>query len=149
MYTQHGGIDDECVKKQTEFDPFVNETQTEFSFTVCSVQVDIGSYVSHANQNLALFLSLCTHSMDEDEELAAMQSSSQPEPKSHKDRLRELRSRRTREQRFNKYAFIVHTLKLFERLLVLGTHVFILFFLFFLLLLLFFWFSVTIKKSVG
>ena len=64
VYTQRGGINEGYyVKKQTEFDPFVNKTQTEFSFTVCSVQVDIGSYVSHANQNLALFLSLCTHSM--------------------------------------------------------------------------------------
>ena len=96
------------------------------------MQVDVGSYVSHSNQNLVLFLSLCTHSMDEDEELAAMQSSSQPEPKNHKARLSELRSRRTGNQRFNKYALIVHTLTLFGRLLVLGTHVFILFFFSFL-----------------
>ena len=85
VYTQHGGRRigsvvkkqtdfDGFGKKQTTFDAFINKKQTEFSFTVCSVQVDIDSYVSRSNQNLPLFPSLCTHSMEGNELAAAIRN---------------------------------------------------------------------------
>ena len=96
-------------------------------------------YVWHSNPNLASSLSLCAHSIEGNNFQRAnppMHVSTRlesPQPKTHKERLRELRARRTREKRFNKYA---HTFLAFI------SHVF----LFFSLLMFFFGFQLSPKN---